>query len=128
MNTSKIFFASFFFVLLILPSFAYSVEGDEYSINITIHTVNGEISDQVVTKLGGEVLTIVVKPKANFIGIIEVDGVIVAQGQEGKVTRYRFNVSGNHTISINYSTENSDPTLPIFTLTGNVIVLEKRVI
>lgn len=68
--------------------------------NITlVEKINSVVTNNTVfTKNIGEKISIIIKPKVGFQGIIYVDGVTVAIGNKNTKVGYRLDVVGNHLV------------------------------
>jgi len=102
MNLIKKTSIQLFLVLMLISGSSFSIEGEEYSINLKIERANGEILDQTITKLGGDVLKLVVKPKENLKGLIKIDDKVIIKGDINTLVRHQVLVEKSMNIDIVY--------------------------
>ena len=86
----------------IIPEFCEVVPDSTVTIITTPSTINGVAETYTITKPIGETVNVIVKPKENFIGVVKVDGIVIAEGEVNTMVRYRHSVVGNTTIEIAY--------------------------
>jgi len=103
MKKSKMLLASLFLILMLVSVNGFSAPEDEHRVDIKTYAVNGDITEQFVTRLEDETLNIIAKPKVGLRSVILIDGITVSQGQVNQVSRYRLNVAENHSVDIYYS-------------------------
>jgi hypothetical protein len=84
--------------------FLYFFSSAVFAETITIVTLSptGVATQDVRTKVVGESINVVVKPKVGFKGVVKVDGVVVATGEVNRVLRYKYTVEGDSTVETSY--------------------------
>jgi len=69
---------------------------------VSVDGITGLPTQNIVTKVAGERLRVIVKPKENFKGVIKVDGLVVATGGINSVIRYKHTVENDSIIETSY--------------------------